>query len=95
MELDIITQLILTLAPAITSIIGIVVSFVVGIKKIKKSNESTEKEVKEISDNDKFLRKQLTAVQKENAELKKQLEELIVRMKHLYFVEKTKDKEGK
>lgn len=65
--MDIITQYILSLAPAITSIIGIVVALIVGVKKIKRVNLDTENSVKDI-------KKELEKTKEENKALKTQLE---------------------
>lgn len=93
MEIDAITQFILAIVPAVTAIIGIVVALGVGVGKIKQANSETRKEVKNLSEGDRGLKKQLREVQKENAELKAQLNEVLARMKHLYFVEKPEKEE--
>ncbi len=93
MELDIITQYVLAIVPAFTAVVGMIVTLGVGIGKIKKANSETSNQVRELSDNDKALKKQLVQVHKENAELKKQLNEVTARLKHMYFVEKPEDKE--
>lgn len=93
MEIDIITQYILAIVPAFTAVVGMIVTLGVGIGKIKKANSETSSQVRELSDNDRALKKQLVQVHKENAELKKQLNEVTARLKHMYFVEKPEDKE--
>ena len=93
MELSTISQFIISIVPAVTAVIGMIVALGVGIGKIKKANSETKQEVKILSDGDKALKKQLKEVQKENAELKSQLNEVLARMKHLYFVEDRQSKE--
>ena len=93
MNIDAITQYILAIVPAVTAVIGMIVTLGVGIGKIKQANKKTEKTVEELSEGEKLLRSQLKAVNKENAELKKQLNEVLARMKHLYFVEEPEVKE--
>lgn len=92
MDIDIITQYILAIVPAFTAVIGMIVTLGVGIGKIKKANSETTTKVTELSENDRALKRQLQDVHKENVELKKQLNEVTARMKHLYFVEKPEDK---
>lgn len=93
MDIDIITQYILAIVPAFTAVVGMIVTLGVGIGKIKKANSETTTQVKELSETDKALKRELRDVHKENAELKKQLNEVTARMKHLYFVEKPENKE--
>lgn len=92
MEIDIITQYVLAIAPAFTAVVGMIVSLGVGIGKIKKANSETKSEVRELSESDKALKHQLREVHKENAELKQQLSEVMAKLKHMYFIEeKTED----
>lgn len=93
MNIDIITQYILALVPAVTAIAGMITTVGIAISKIKKANQETTTKVEEVSKNDKFLKRQLTEVHRENAELKKQLAKLTARMDHLYFVEKDEKEE--
>lgn len=93
MDLDIITQYVLAIVPAFTAVVGMITTLGIAIGKIKKANSETTKEVKTLSENDRALKRQLIEVHKENVELKKQLNEVNARMKHLYFVEKPEDKE--
>lgn len=93
MDIDIITQYVLAIVPAFTAVVGMIVTLGVGIGKIKKANSETTTKVTELSENDRALKRQLQDVHRENVELKKQLNEVTARMKHLYFVEKPEDKE--
>lgn len=93
MELDTITQFILAIVPAFTAVVGMITTLGIAIAKIKKANSETKDEVRAMSENDRALKRQLRDVHKENAELKKQLNEISARMKHLYFVEKPEKEE--
>lgn len=93
MDIDIITQYILALVPAVTAIAGMITTVGIAICKIKKANKETTAKVEEVSQNDKFLKRQLTETHRENAELKRQLAKLTARMDHLYFVEKDEKEE--
>jgi len=96
MNLDAISQFIIAAAPAITAVITALVSLIVGIKRIKNTSDKTIKEIKENSkdlrDENVYLRRAVRKVEQENAELKENLNEVLARMKHLYFVEKPDDK---
>ena len=93
MEISAISQFIISIVPAVTAVIGMIVALGVGIGKIKKANSETTKEVKDLSKTDKELKAELRNVHKENAELKKQLNEVAARLKHMYFVEKEEERE--
>ena len=97
MNLDAITQVIVTAAPAITAVITALVSLIVSIKKVKNTSEHTIKEVREshreLRSENADLKKELRDMAKENNQLKRDLEEVLARMKHLYYVEKPENKE--
>ena len=93
MDIDIITQYILAIVPAVTAVAGMVTTVGIAISKIKKANSETKEEVKVLSETDRSLKKQLHDVHKENVELKQQLNEVMARMKHMYFVENNKTEE--
>ena len=89
MEISEITALILSLAPAITSVIGVIVSIVVGIKRIKhdntdtlnecrKQNAAVVKNVAQIAQNNEDLRR-------ENAELKRDLRKVMAKLNHVHI----------
>lgn len=93
--LDTITQYILALVPAVTALTGMAVMIGVGIGKIKKANKETVDTVTSVGSSldtiksqSKFLEAQLVAVQKENAELKKQMTKLMKKVEHIHFVDK-------
>lgn len=97
MNLDAISQIIIAAAPAITAVITAIVSLAVSIKKVKSTSEATIKEIRENNKNLKEenlgLKHDLRKVEKQNSELKDALEEVLARMKHMYFVEKPEHKE--
>jgi len=68
--IDVVTSYILALTPAVTALMGIIAAVVVGIRKIKNSNEET---VEKVTEYEKELKKQLVEVQQENIELKQTL----------------------
>lgn len=88
MDLDIITQYIIGIAPAITSVIGIVVSLIVGIKKIKKANKNTIDMVEAnnlaLRETNLELKSQLDDIHKENIELKKEMTHLLKKVNNVY-----------
>ena len=86
--LDAITQYILALVPAVTALTGMAVMIGVGIGKIKRSVGSVDSSLDTIKSQSKFLEAQLGAVQKENAELKKQMTKLMKKVEHIHFVDK-------
>lgn len=78
--MDVLTQYLIELTPAITAVIGIVVALVVGIKKIKAANKETVDDVKATN---KEMREANTALMKQNLELKDTLEKTIKEIKHI------------
>lgn len=85
MEINQIMQTVIEFAPAITALIGVLVSLVVGIKKIKNNNSQTylniklnnEAVVKELKDaNDKLIEDN-QRLKEENAEFKKALRDFL------------------
>lgn len=76
MDLDIITQYILALVPAVSAIMGMAVIVGVGIGKIKKALTGNEEKVERISSRTKAVEEQNIELKRENRELKKALVEL-------------------
>ena len=76
MDLDIITQYILALVPAVSAIMGMAVIVGVGIGKIKKALSGNEEKVERISSRTKAIEEQNIELKRENRELKKALVEL-------------------
>ena len=91
MEISQITEFIIAAAPAITSVIGIIVALVAGIKRIKQANRDTLDEcrkqnaavvenVAQIAQNNEDLRR-------ENQELKKDLRKVMAKLNHVHIKE--------
>lgn len=91
MDIDIITQYILSIVPAVSAITGMAVMIGIGIGKIKKSVSSVDGSLNSIKSQSKLQQAQLSAVQKENAELKKQMTKLMKKIEHIHFVDKEED----
>lgn len=91
MNFDEITQYVLSIAPAITSVIGMVVSFGIGIGKIKKANRVAVDEIeitsKAVRERQAQLESQLLAVHRENAELKKEMTKVMKKIQHVEITE--------
>lgn len=91
MDIDVITQYILSIVPAVTAVIGMVVTLGVGIGKIKRANKDTVDEVKENSKGlrrtNEELKAELVQVHKENVELKKEMTKLMAKVEHIHFVD--------
>ena len=84
-------QYIIEFSPAITSVIGIIVALIVGIKRIKNNNDKTLDEVK--TSNAKILalyveeKEKREEVQRENSELKRDLRKIMAKLNHVHFEE--------
>lgn len=84
-------QYLIEFSPAITSVIGIIAALIVGIKKIKDSNNKTLDEVK--TSNAKILalyveeKEKREEVQRENSELKRDLRKIMAKLNHVHFEE--------
>ena len=61
MDIDLITQYIMTIAPALVSILTVISTMVVSIKKIRSDSSATVSEVKMQSKINSELKEQLTA----------------------------------
>ena len=91
MEISQITDIIIAAAPAITAVIGIIISLVAGIKRIKQANRDT---LEEIKDKNAQLMKNVAEIAqnnvdlaRENAELKEDLREVMCHIKKIEFKE--------
>lgn len=73
-EIDIVIQFIISAAPAVTSIIGIIVSMVIGLKKIKATGDANEKAL-----NDKYdqMLKNSNEMLKQNQDMKNAIQSLL------------------
>lgn len=74
MDFSQVTQYIIEIAPAVTSLIGVVVALIVGIKKIKATGDST---IQEIKDQTKEISNANATLMKENLELKGELKKVL------------------
>lgn len=88
MDISQITEFIITAAPAVTAIIGVVVALIVGIKQIKNTNNETLQDVKKTN---REMLAANTELLKENLELKSELKEVICHIKNI----KVKNDKGK
>lgn len=91
MDIDVITQYILSIVPAFTAVVGMIVTLGVGIGKIKKANKDTINEVRENSKGlkraNEALKDELVNVYKDNVEIKKQMTKLMAKVEHIHFVD--------
>jgi len=86
--IDVITQYILALVPAVTALVGMAVCVGVGVGKIRKANKDTVDSIDDISRKSKSLEIQLADAHKENIELKKQLKKVMAKLEHVHFTDK-------
>lgn len=95
MNIDVITQYILALVPAVTALVGMVVTIGLGIAKIRKANKETINTVdasnRKVCKHTESLESQLADVHKENVELKQQLRKLMAKVEHIHFVDDKKE----
>lgn len=91
MEISAIQEIIISAAPAITAIIGIIVSLVAGIKRIKRANTDTLEECRkqnaEVIENVAQIAQKNEELQRENAELKHDLRVMMAKLNHCRFTE--------
>ena len=91
MNIDVITQYILALVPAVTALVGMAVTIGLGVAKIKKANKETVETVdasnKKVCKHTESLESQLANVHKENVELKRQLTKVMKKLDHVHFVD--------
>lgn len=82
---------IIEFSPAITAFIGIVVSLIVGIKKIKQHNNDTLEEIRSANARIIELYQEEVAkrheVQRENEEIKRDLRKMMAKLNHVHFEE--------
>lgn len=76
MVIDAITQYILAIVPAVTALVGMIVTVGVGIGTIRRANNITADKVEKLSKGNRELKKQLIEVVKQNEEVKKENVEL-------------------
>lgn len=89
--LDVITQYILALVPAVTALVGMAVTIGVGVGAIKRANRETIETVdvsnKNVCKHTESLESQLRDVHAENVQLKKQLKKVMAKLDHVHIVE--------
>lgn len=90
--LDIITQAILSYAPSIVSIITMICTVIVSIKKVTSATSNSLKEVRVIKKDNEDIKVELAAVLNENAVLKEQLEKCLNRMNNVAEVDYGKER---
>lgn len=76
MVIDEITQYILAIVPAVTALVGMIVTIGVGIGAIRKANNITSEKVERLTNSHKALVDQNADLRRENLELRKTLIEL-------------------
>ena len=100
MAINEITALIMTIAPAITAVIGIIVALGVGIGNIKKANQNTVNEAKQahedtistVSEQNAKLAENVAQIaqnneelRRENQELKRDLRKVMAKLSHVHI----------
>ncbi len=91
MEISAIQEIIIAAAPAITAIIGIIVSLVAGIKRIKQANRDTLEECRKqnaaVIENVAQIAQKNEELQRENEELKKDLRKMVAKLNHVHIID--------
>ena len=89
MEISQIYDIIIAAAPAVTAVIGMIVSLAVGIKKIKANNEEQLKEMRQtqvkIIEINAAQKKDNDELRRENEELKRDLRKVMAKIAHIHF----------
>lgn len=89
MEINEITALIMSLAPTISAVIGIIVSVAVGICRIKQANRDTLDECRKqnasVIENVAQIAQKNEDLTRENEELKKDLRKVMAKLNHVHF----------
>lgn len=87
MELDAITQAILVYGPAVVSIITMICTVIISIKKVASTSKASINEVKEMKKANNSLKEDMGALIQENTELKEELHKCINMMNHVAEVD--------
>ena len=91
MEISQITELILSLSPAITAVIGIIVALIVGIKRVKQANTDTLNECRKqnatLAEHVAQIAQKNDELTRENLELKKDLRKVMAKLSHVHVEE--------
>ena len=89
MEISQITALIISLAPTISAVIGIIVSLAVGIKRVKQANRDTldecRKQNAEVVIKIEHVAKDNENLKRENEELKRDLRKVMAKLCHVHI----------
>ena len=89
MEISEITALIMSMAPTISAVIGIIVSVAVGIKRIKQANRDTLDECRKqnasVIENVAQIAQKNEELTRENEELKKDLRKVMAKLSHVHI----------
>ncbi len=89
MEISEITALIMSMAPTISAVIGIIVSVAVGISRIKQANRDTLDECRKqnasVIENVAQIAQKNEDLTRENEELKKDLRKVMAKLNHVHF----------
>lgn len=88
MELDSITQAILLYGPAVVSIVTMICTVIISIKKVASTTKNSLDEVKQINKANASLKEDVSALMQENAELKEDLRECINKMNNVAEVDR-------
>ncbi len=92
MEISQITDLIIAAAPAITAVIGIIISLVAGIKRIKQANRDTLDEIRnknaKVIENVAQIAQNNEELRRENEELKRDLRKMMAKLNHVHIQDK-------
>ena len=92
MEINQVTQMIIEFAPIITTLIGILVSIIVGINRIKNSNTNTYNKIKKTNDdivkelkdtNDRLVEENKYLVEV-NEQLRSDMSDLMLELKNIH-----------
>lgn len=91
MEISAIQEIIIAAAPAITAVIGIIVSLIAGIKRIKQANIDTIEECRKqnaaVVENVAQIAQKNDELTRENAELKRDLRKVMAKLNHVHLID--------
>ena len=91
MAINEITALIMSMAPTISAVIGIIVSVAVGIGRVKQANRDTLDECRKqnaaVVENVAQIAQKNEELTRENEELKKDLRKVMAKLNHVHIVD--------
>lgn len=91
MAINEITALIMSLAPTISAVIGIIVSVAVGIKRVKQANKDTLDECRKqnasVIENVAQIAQKNEQLTRENEELKRDLRKVMAKLNHVHIID--------